>query len=63
MKSILDQPDTPLTAIAKTLANLPKQNPSRQRVVVLTSGPDATIVAKSGDKEEPKTYAGASIKL
>ncbi|CCO37344.1 adenosine kinase [Rhizoctonia solani AG-1 IB] len=49
--------DTPLQEIAKTLANLAKHNPSRQRTVVITSGPDATIVAKSGHGEEPKTYA------
>ncbi|CEL58690.1 adenosine kinase [Rhizoctonia solani AG-1 IB] len=49
--------DTPLQDIAKTLANLVKHNPSRQRTVVITSGPDATIVAKSGHGEEPKTYA------
>ncbi|CAE6430942.1 unnamed protein product [Rhizoctonia solani] len=48
---------TPLEVIAKTLANLTKINPSRPRTVVLTSGPDATIVAKSGQGEEPKTYS------
>ncbi|EUC58331.1 adenosine kinase [Rhizoctonia solani AG-3 Rhs1AP] len=47
---------TSLEVIAKTLANLSKINPSRPRTVVITSGPDATIVAKSGQGEDPKTY-------
>ncbi|CAE6439990.1 unnamed protein product [Rhizoctonia solani] len=48
--------DTSLQDIAKTLANLAKHNPSRQRTVVITSGPDATIIAKSGQGEDPKVY-------
>ncbi|KAF8598714.1 adenosine kinase [Ceratobasidium sp. AG-I] len=48
--------DASLSTIAKTLANLPKQNPSRPRVVVITSGPDATIVAQSGETVEPKVH-------
>ncbi|KAH7335888.1 adenosine kinase [Rhizoctonia solani] len=52
---------TSLEVIAKTLANLTKNNASRPRTVVITSGPDATIVAKSGQNEEPKTYAVARL--
>ena len=53
--------DSPLATIAKTLANLPKQNPSRPRTVVLTSGPDSTVVAKSDDNAEPKVYPVARL--
>ncbi|CAE6483824.1 unnamed protein product [Rhizoctonia solani] len=45
-----------LEVIAKHLANLPKINPSRPRTVIITSGPDATIVAKSGQDAEPQTH-------
>ncbi|CUA67714.1 adenosine kinase [Rhizoctonia solani] len=53
--------NTPLGVIATTLANLSKINSSRPRTVVITSGPDATIVAKSGKGEEPKTYPVARL--
>ncbi|KAF8598716.1 Ribokinase-like protein [Ceratobasidium sp. AG-I] len=49
--------DASLSTIAKNLANLPRQDPSRPRVVVITSGPGATIVAKSGEQGEPKVYS------
>ncbi|KAG9079416.1 adenosine kinase [Ceratobasidium sp. 370] len=48
--------DSSVSTIAKALANLPKQNPSRQRTVVITSGSESTVVAKSGDESEPKVY-------
>jgi len=44
-----------LPAVAKALAGLPKSNSARPRVVVLTSGAEATVVAKS-DSEEVKVY-------
>ncbi|KAG8751231.1 adenosine kinase [Ceratobasidium sp. 423] len=45
-----------LEVIAKTLADLPKINPSRPRTVIITSGPDATIVATSGKDVEPRVF-------
>ncbi|KAG8769438.1 adenosine kinase [Ceratobasidium sp. 428] len=48
--------DSSISTIAKTLANLPKQNPSKQRTVVITSGSESTVVAKSGESSEPKVY-------
>jgi len=46
-----------LSAIAKALASQPKQNPSRPRIVVLTSGSDSTVLANSDAANEvPKVY-------
>ncbi|KAJ1300514.1 hypothetical protein OPQ81_005327 [Rhizoctonia solani] len=50
-----------LEVIAKTLANLPKINASRPRTVVITSGPDSTVICKSGQGEEPKVYPVARL--
>jgi len=48
-----------LSAIAKALASQPKQNPSRPRIVVLTSGSDSTVLANSDAANEvPKVYKG-----
>jgi len=44
-----------LKAVAKALAALPKNNPSKPRIVVITSGADSTTVATS-DSEEVKVY-------
>ncbi|KZS89765.1 Ribokinase-like protein [Sistotremastrum niveocremeum HHB9708] len=44
--------DLPL--IAKTIASLPKVNPSRSRVVVITHGAESTVLVKAG--EEAKIY-------
>jgi len=41
--------------IAHTLATLPKYSQLRPRVVIITQGPDATILACS-DSERPKVY-------
>lgn len=38
-----------ITAIAKHLANLPKENSKRKRVVIVTQGTDPTIVATQGE--------------
>jgi len=45
-----------LSAIALSLANLPKANPARPRIVVITAGADATHVATS-DSPDVKVYA------
>ena len=42
-------------AVAKALANLPKTNPSRERIVVITSGAESTTVATS-NSDEIKVY-------
>ncbi|KAF8644237.1 hypothetical protein AX16_008592, partial [Volvariella volvacea WC 439] len=44
-----------LSAIAKTVARLPKHNTARPRVVVFTQGPRHTIMAV-GDQEETKIF-------
>ncbi|QRV96693.1 PfkB family carbohydrate kinase [Ceratobasidium sp. AG-Ba] len=53
--------DAPLSTIAKTLANLPQANPAHPRTVVITSGADSTVVAKSGEESEPKVYPVAAL--
>ncbi|EPS37195.1 hypothetical protein H072_9171 [Dactylellina haptotyla CBS 200.50] len=40
-----------IAEIAKHLANLPKKNEQRQRVVIITQGTGATIVAKQGEED------------
>jgi adenosine kinase len=50
-------PDTKdFPAIAKALAALPKSNPSRPRVVVITQGPQSTIVVSSADPDNAKIF-------
>ncbi|KAG8987077.1 adenosine kinase [Tulasnella sp. 427] len=46
---------TDLPSVALALAKLSKSNASRPRIVVLTSGAEATVVATS-DSEQTKTY-------
>lgn len=43
-------------AVAKALAQLKKTNPGKPRIVVITSGAESTVVAKSNE-EEVKVYA------
>lgn len=38
--------------IARVLAELPKENGKRKRIVVITQGTDPTVVAVQGEKEE-----------
>ncbi|KAI5806583.1 pfkB family carbohydrate kinase [Peziza echinospora] len=47
---------TDITEIAKKIANLPKKNTARPRVVVITQGTDPTIVVTSGDEPTVKTF-------
>ncbi|KAF1819924.1 Ribokinase-like protein [Dissoconium aciculare CBS 342.82] len=44
-----------ISAIAKALANLPKENKQRKRVAIITQGTDPTIVAVQGE-DEVKSY-------
>ena len=43
-----------LSAVARSIAELPKTNPSRPRTVVITHGPESTVVVSSADVENPK---------
>lgn len=43
--------ETDVAAIAKHIANLPKENAKRPRFVVITQGTEPTIIAQQGDEE------------
>jgi len=43
-------------AVARSIALLPKSNPSRPRVVIITRGSDPTIVVSSAQPDKPKMY-------
>ena len=45
---------TDLPAVAQTIAALPKTNPSRPRIVVITHGAESTVVVSSADVNNPK---------
>ncbi|GJJ15741.1 hypothetical protein Clacol_010019 [Clathrus columnatus] len=45
-----------LPAIAQAIASLPKINPSRPRIVVITHGAESTILVSSEDIKNPKEY-------
>ncbi|KAF8634917.1 hypothetical protein AX15_000658 [Amanita polypyramis BW_CC] len=45
-----------LAKIAKAIAILPKSNPSRPRIVILTHGAEATILVSSTQPDVPKVY-------
>jgi adenosine kinase len=49
-----DKKDIP--AIAKVIAALPKANPSRPRIVIITQGADSTILVSSAEPDSPKVY-------
>ncbi|KAG8831397.1 adenosine kinase [Serendipita sp. 399] len=44
-------------AVARAIALLPKSNPARPRVVVITRGADSTVVVSSARPEEPQLHA------
>jgi adenosine kinase len=48
-----DKDDIP--AIAKSIATLPKSNPSRPRTVIITQGPKSTIVV-AATEDKPKIF-------
>jgi sugar/nucleoside kinase (ribokinase family) len=55
-----DQKD--MVAVAKKIASLPKANPSRPRIVVITQGPDSTVLVSSADVKAPKTFQVKALK-
>ncbi len=46
-----------IPAIARSIATLPKLNPSRQRTVIITQGPESTVVVSAADPDKPKIFA------
>jgi adenosine kinase len=42
--------------IAKSIATLPKSNPSRPRTVIITQGPESTVVVTAIDPDKPKVF-------
>lgn len=57
------QPDKKdLPAVARALAGLPKSNPARPRTVIITQGPESTIVATDVDGVEPKIHPVQPLK-
>lgn len=51
------QPDKKdFQAVARALALTPKSNPSRARTVIITQGPQNTIVVNASDNAEPKIH-------
>jgi len=51
-----------LPAVAKKLAQQPKSNPTRDRVVIFTHGAKATIAVSSSDPDNYKTYTVNALK-
>jgi len=51
-----------LPAVAKALARQPKSNPTRDRVVIITHGAEATIAVSSSTPDDHKTYAVNALK-
>ncbi|KAI0005554.1 Ribokinase-like protein [Russula compacta] len=49
-----DKNDIP--SIARSIAKLPKSNPSRPRIVVITQGPKSTVVVTAADLDNPKVF-------
>ncbi|KAH9176857.1 Ribokinase-like protein [Lactarius sanguifluus] len=52
---LLDKNDIP--TIARSIAMLPKLNPSRQRTVIITQGPESTVVVSAADPDKPKIFS------
>jgi adenosine kinase len=53
---------TDLPAVAKSIAILPKSNPSRQRIVVLTHGAEPTVLFNAATPDEPKVFKVHALK-
>ena len=51
-----------MAAVAKNIAEQPKSNPSRDRVVVFTHGAESTVVVSSSSPNSPKTYSVSPLK-
>lgn len=43
-------------AVAQSIALLPKSNPSRPRIVIITGGADSTIIVSSATPDEHKEF-------
>lgn len=52
-----------ITEIAKHIAALPKKNKQRQRVAIITQGPDATIIAEAQADGQVKVHTKSTEKL
>jgi adenosine kinase len=50
-----------LPEVAKALAALPKVNTSRPRIVVITQGPEPTILVSSLEPDSPKIYSVQAV--
>ena len=46
-----------LAAVAKAIALLPKSNPARPRIAIVTHGPKSTTVVSSAEPDNAKVYA------
>ena len=58
-----DLPDpSDIHAIAKALAQQPKFNPTRDRIVIFTHGSQPTIVVSSSTPDDVKTYTVNALK-
>lgn len=51
-----------LPAVAKALAQQPKSNPTRDRVVIFTQGAQNTVAVSSSNPENVKSYAVNALK-
>jgi adenosine kinase len=51
-----------IPAVARAIALLPKSNASRPRTVVITQGPESTVVVTSDKPDSPKVYAVHPLK-
>ncbi|KAL5533872.1 hypothetical protein ACEPAG_332 [Sanghuangporus baumii] len=57
------QPDKKdLPAVARAIALTPKSNPSRPRTVIITQGPESTIVATAADDATPQIFPVHALK-
>jgi len=45
-----------IPAIAKSIATLPKSNPSRPRTVIITQGANSTVVVSATNPDRPSTF-------
>ncbi|KAI0066599.1 Ribokinase-like protein [Artomyces pyxidatus] len=54
-----DKDDVP--AIARSLALLPKSNPSRPRTVVITQGAESTVVVSAAEPDAPKVFPVSAL--
>ena len=50
-----------IPAIAKSIATLPKLNPSRPRTVVITQGSKSTVLVSATDPDKPTTFPVNSL--